>query len=123
MAPKVRITVEDGIIRVVYRGKADFQVTTDMLRKVARIALENKSSLLLFDAREADYQGYQVEAINHAEQGPSLGNYRTFRIALLGPKGYDEMFRYFENVAVNRGYRSRAFTDESEAVAWLRSAL
>lgn len=123
MAPEIRITVEHGIIRAVYRGKADFDVTTDMLRKVAQIASENKSSLLLFDAREADYQGYQVEAIKHAEQGPSLGNYRAFRIALLGSKGHDEMFRYFENVAVNRGYQSQAFTDESEAVAWLRSAL
>lgn len=30
------------------------------------------------------------------------------------------MVAYFENVALNRGYRARAFTDESLALGWLR---
>jgi hypothetical protein len=46
----------------------------------------------------------------------------TFRIAILGAKG-EPMLRYIENVTVNRGYQSKTFTDEPEAVAWLRVAL
>lgn len=116
---EIRIIPEPGIIRVVYRGKVKFDETTKMLREVARMAAESKTFCLLFDIRDADYKQYYQEAIKHTEQGPSLGIGLTFRIAFLGADE-EEMLRFVENVTANRGYRSKAFTDESEALAWLR---
>ena len=116
----IKITAEDGIVRVVYRGKVEFDLTTEMLREVAGMAMKNNASSLLFDIRDADYTHYHVEAIEHTEQGPALGIERTFRIAFLGASG-EEMLQFVENVTTNRGYQSKAFTDESEALAWLRS--
>jgi len=119
----IQITVEDGLIRVVYRGVVEYGATTDMLREVARIGSEAQSRLVLFDVREADYRHYHAETIRHAQEGPALGiDQWTFRMAFLG-SGINEMLRYIENVSVNRGFRVRAFTDEAEAVAWLRSSL
>ena len=117
-SPDVRITTEAGISRVVYRGKVEFDVTTKMLRDVARIASKDDTRLLLIDIRDADYRFYHLESIKHAEQGRSLGIDSTFRIAFLGAEN-EEMLGYVENVAVNRGYRSKAFTDESKALSWL----
>jgi len=116
----IRITAEPGVVRVVYRGKVEFDLTTGMLRDAANMASENNTSSLLFDIRDADYRGYHLEAIKHTDQGPALGISLTFRVAFLGSKG-EEMLAFVENVTANRGYRSKAFTDESEALAWLRS--
>jgi len=115
---EVRITAQAGVIRVVYRGKVEFDLTTKMLRDVVRLSAESNTRLVLIDIREADYRLYHLEAIKHAEEAPSLGIDSTFRIAFLGAEN-EEMLGYVENVAVNRGYRSRAFTDESKALAWV----
>ena len=122
-APKptdIRITTEAGIIRVVYRGRVEFDLTTNMLREVAEIAAKDNTRLLLIDIRDADYKLYHLETLEHAQQGRSLGIDSTFRIAFLGAED-EEMLGYVENVAVNRGYRSKVFTDESKALAWLGS--
>jgi hypothetical protein len=122
MAMDIQIMAEGEIIRAVYRGKLQFDLATEMLRKVAQIASDNQSRLLLFDIRSADYQDYSVGALKHAEQGPSLGLDQTFRVAFLGSQ-HDEMLQHIENVSVNRGYLAKVFIDDSEAVAWLRSSL
>ena len=122
MGQDIKITVEQGIIRVVYRGQAEFAAITRVLRDVGRIASETHSERLLFDLREADYRHYYTGAIRHAEEGPALGIEQRFRIAFLGAKD-EPMLKYFEDVAVNGGYSVKAFADEQEAVAWLQSAL
>jgi len=111
--------MEAGIIRVIYRGKVEFDLTTKMLREVATIASKDNTRLVLIDIRDADYKRYHLQSIKHAEQGPSLGIDSTFRIAFLGAEN-EEMLGFVENVAVNRGYRSKVFTDESRALAWIR---
>ena len=122
-APKpadIRITTEAGIIRVVYRGRVEFDLTTNMLREVAEIAAKDNTRLLLIDIRDADYKLYHLETLEHAQQGRSLGIDSTFRIAFLGAEN-EGMLAFVENVAVNGGYRSKAFTAEPEALAWLGS--
>jgi DNA-binding phage protein len=122
MATDIQIKVELDIVYVEYRGEAQTHLTTEALRKAARIALEKQSTKLLMDVRQAVARGYHVSAIERTEQLPSLGIDQSFRIAFLGRKG-DPMLQYIENVAVNRGFHLKAFNDEAEAVAWLRSAL
>lgn len=118
---EIRLVPEPGVIRVVYRGKVQYEQTTRMLRDVARLASETNTSSLLFDIRDADYRDYHLEAIKHAEEGPSLGIApATYRIAFLGSAD-EAMLGFIENVTVNRNYRAKAFTDESQALAWLRS--
>jgi SpoIIAA-like len=121
MTANVQITVEPKLIRVVYRGKVEIDATTEMLRKVGRIASENHIQHLLFDLREADYRNYYVGTIQHTEDGPSFGIKQTFHVAFLGKEG-EPMLRYIEDVTVNRGFQSKTFTDESEAIAWLHGA-
>ncbi len=121
MATDIQITVERGITRVVYRGDVSFNVTTEMIRNVGRVAKENHSSLLLFDIREAGEAPYHANAIKHTELAPSLGVDRGYRMAFLGRDG-DPRLEYIETVTINRGFRTKSFTDEAEAIAWLRGA-
>ena len=122
MATDIQVKMEQGIVRVVYRGKPQFHLTTEMMREVGRVASENRSTMLLFDVREAEDSEYHVSAIKHTELAPALGINQSYRTALLGRKG-DPRLPYIEDVAVNRGFRLKVFTDEAEAVAWLRAAL
>ncbi len=115
----VQITLDSDVIRVEYRGRVEFSVTTQLLRDVGKMGQETDNKRVLFDLRDADTRGYYIQTLQHAEQGPSLGVDRGFRIALLGTQ--NPMLGYFEDVAVNRGYRAKAFTDEAAALAWLRT--
>lgn len=121
MRRDTQVSVQAGIVRATYRGDMAYDATTDMLRTVGALASEHGSERLLFDLREANYQDYHLAIIRHAEEGPALGIDRSFRIALLGSVE-SSMLAYMEAVAVNRGFWVKAFTDESEALAWLKGA-
>ena len=122
MIPEYQISLEQGFILVTYRGKAEFGVTDKMLREVGQLAAESKTARVLFDMRESDSSSYHISTIRHAENSSALGIDRRFRIALLGAKG-DPMLKYFEDVAVNRGFQVMTFVDEAEAMGWLIRAL
>ena len=104
MTPEYQVSLEQGFIRVVYRGKAEYDVTSNMLREVVHLALGTKTERVLFDLRQSDSSSYYISTIRHAEDAPSLGIDRSFRMALLGSRG-DPMLKYFEDVAVNRGFQ------------------
>ncbi|HEY6967548.1 MAG TPA: hypothetical protein VI229_08785, partial [Burkholderiales bacterium] len=74
---------------------------------------------LLIDIRQANYEGYYLNTIRHAEEGPSLGIDKAFRVAFLGSKEHRAMLQFIEDASVNRGYVAKVFTDEAEAVAWM----
>ena len=122
MGPDIKITREGELVRVTYRGDVEYEATTEMLRKVAALAAETQSQSLLFDIREANYRDYHLGTIRHAEEGPSLGIDKAFRIAFLGKEG-NPMLDYVAAVTTNRGYWTSAFTDEARALAWLQDRI
>ena len=120
--PDIRIAAETGFVRATYRGRLTYAYATEMIRDAARIAMKAQRKRLLFDLREADYQGYYAETISHANEGPALGIDRTFRVAFLGAKDHARMLRFIEDATVNRGYTAKVFVDEAQALAWISAA-
>jgi hypothetical protein len=82
MKPQVCYTTDAGIVRIAYCGDFVNGVSSEAIRRAGEIAAEKKIRRLLFDLREANFEGYYVPAIKHADEGPSLGVKKTFRIAL-----------------------------------------
>ena len=121
MIPDIKVVVEDGIVRATYRGEVAYDAVFGTIRNVARTAAEQQTDLLLFDIREAVFREFHVTIIRHAEEARSLGIEPTFRIAVLAAME-NEKLKYIEDVAVNRGFQVKVFTEESEALAWLKSA-
>lgn len=113
------ISVDDGFIRVVYVGRTLYDTSTRMIRDIARIAGEADTQRLLIDLRQALYGQSHVSPIRHVEEAPSLGVDASYRSAILGAKKDQMILKFIEDVAVNRGYRTRVFFDEQEALAWL----
>ena len=118
MEPDILYTVEEKIIRIVYRGRAQFDITTDMLREINRLGTESGIKSVLVDISEAVDPDYHVNAIRHVEQSPSLGVDASYRLAILSTEN-DERLPYIETVASNRGLQLKCFTDETDAIAWL----
>jgi len=122
MTQDIQITMEEGLVRVTYRGIVEYGATTEMLRKVGQLAAERQVRLVLFDIRDADYSNYSTATLRHAEEAPALGiDKTTLRFAFLGAAG-NPMLKFIEDVSVNRGYQVKTFTDEAAGLAWLRQA-
>jgi hypothetical protein len=121
VSPDVKIVLEDGVVRATYRGEVAYDPVFEMIRSVARTAVQRQSDLLLFDIREAVFREFHVAIIKFAEEARGLGIEPTFRIAVLAAMEVERL-KYLEDVAVNRGFQVKVFTEESEALAWLKSA-
>ena len=119
MTPQIQYNVEASVVRVTYSGKVMYGVTTEAIRKAARLATEAQIKRLLFDLRNADYEQYFAGTVQHAEEGPAMGVDKSFRIAFLGTEKQLVMLRFIEDVSVNRGYLAKIFVDEAQAVAWI----
>lgn len=119
MTGEYTISEDQGFIRVVYTGQTSYEISTSMMRDVAKIAARTDLNKLLFDIRGATTTDSYVLPIKHVEEAPSLGITPTFRSALLGAPEDRAMLKYIEDVSVNRGMKVRTFIDEAEALKWL----
>jgi len=115
------IAVEEGFLRVIYRGRQDFQVTNQSIADAARSAKRARIKAILFDFTHADPRGYFAETVRHGEMAGELGLTQEFRIAFHSPTQF-EAVDFMETVARNRGYTARAFSSEDEALKWLTAA-
>jgi hypothetical protein len=120
MDRNIQVSVRDGIVRTVIKGDVGSLHSAHAMELAASTATKAHTQLLLFDITHAVYRNYHAPAIEQARSASRTGMIK-FRIAILGKPG-DPRLPYFENVAVNRGIRARAFTLENDAVAWLQAA-
>jgi len=120
MDRNIQVSVRDGIVRTVIKGEVGQSRSSHAIELAANTAAKAHTRLLLFDITHAVYRNYHAPAIEQARTASRTGIVNC-RIAILGKPG-DPKLPYFENVAVNRGLRARAFTLETDAVQWLQSA-
>lgn len=113
------LLVEDGYIRVVFRGTQDFATTNRAIADAARMAREKGLRAVMFDFTHADAKRYFTETVRHGEVAAELGFTTDLRTAFYRPTDFD-VIDFMETVARNRGYDARAFTSEEQAVRWLR---
>lgn len=118
MSSAYDLVVEDGFVRVIYRGPQDFETTNNSIADAARLAKQAGVTSVLFDFTFADPKGYFAETVRHAERASALGMPLEFRIAFYSPSQFDAV-DFMETVARNRGYAARAFSREEDAVKWL----
>jgi hypothetical protein len=119
MSKDYSIFADEAFIRIVYIGKARYEIITQMFNELASVARDTGKRKLLFDIREADYKDDYAIAIQHAKHAADLGFDIGFRIAVIGAQDDAAMLQYIEDISVNRGFETRVFLDENEAVRWL----
>jgi hypothetical protein len=114
---KCEIGVREGVVWIELRGLIVFQLVLDAMTRGAETARAHNTDRLLFDIRDTIVPEFHATTLESVRRAPDVGLGTALRIALLGAEG-DPKLRFIEDVATNRGFQIRAFTDERTALAW-----
>ena len=113
--------MDDGYVRVGSSGVYDFDTNSQAIEGAARLAAEQGCKGIMFDIRNLIHREYHVTAIRHVKSIRELGIKPDNRIAVLGKPEDAAMLEYFETISLNRGVMVKSFTDEEDAIAWLKN--
>jgi hypothetical protein len=119
---KVQVTLRDGVVWVELRGEIAFQDSLRSMRAAAEAARAHRTDRLVFDIRASHHPEFHAATLESARMASDVGLSTALRCAVLGKPG-DARLPFIENVAANRGFKARAFTDEAQALAWVRTGL
>jgi hypothetical protein len=117
---RVETSVRDGVVWIRVEGKALFQTALAAMKAAAGEARGSGSDRLVFDIRAAIHPDYHVTTLESARRAADFGLGPALRIAILGIEG-DPQLKFIEDVAANRGFQARAFSDEAKALAWVNA--
>ena len=117
---------EPGIILVKLQGPLTLAEVRQVMAEVLRLASEHQCFRVLSDAQELDLKLSMGDVYYlpdmFAELGSNLGLFvRKFKRAILTAPN-DEILKFFETVAKNRGQNVKLFQAEEPARQWLLDA-
>jgi hypothetical protein len=117
---EIRIAVVDGILITSVRGQINPAFGDRILSESIGAGVRNDCTGYLYDFRNAKIDESFAHVYARPNQAEMLGARRTDRVAMLCAE-IDPKTKFLEDVASNRGFSFRLFTDEMEAKAWLKS--
>ncbi|MRS02635.1 hypothetical protein EG832_05330 [bacterium] len=124
MPYSIQYDSQHGIILGVLSGEVDGKLLRAYSVDSKKICEQNDCHLILTDYLDASFS-FSVVDLYHLPQKhdallSSVGlNIYTIKRASVFNKDFLEQANFFEDVAVNRGQRFKAFTDKEKALEWL----
>jgi hypothetical protein len=122
MAFEVYYDEEHDCLVGVFAGKLNEASAEEYMKTFVEMASEHDCKFILNDLREAEldlntFQLYVLPAVLDA-----AGIDRSWIRAIVMPIQLKQLadFRFFETVAINRGYQVKLFTDPDEAKNWFK---
>jgi hypothetical protein len=120
----IQYDAENKIIEGVFSGVVDLNLLRQYSIECEKVYKVNQCNLSLSDYREATFSLSVIELYripqDHKALLDSLGmNVHLLRRAALFNKTSTELASFFEDVAVNRGQKFKAFSDKNAAIKWL----
>lgn len=129
MSHITRIDLADDHLQVTVEGDYSLPSSLDVIDQLLEACVTHRASRVLVDHRkeignpttleryEAMTQAHQkyMKVLSEKKIGP-------VRFAVLGNVPRMDAHHFGENVAINRGLPLRVFTQESDALEWLRSS-
>jgi hypothetical protein len=119
------LTIEekDDVLWVTATGTRSTETILAMSKDILAACAEKKVKKVLIDVRAMEGRLRIMEAYDIVNQ--SFVKMRDRRVitqaALVDLKEFEHDYRFFENVAVNRYFNLRIFSELDEAVKWLKS--
>ena len=110
------------VLWVTATGARSLQTVLAMAKDILAACVENKVKKVLTDVRALEgrlgvLDGYEIVKKHFPKmKDPSV----ISQIAIVDLKEFSGSFKFFEDVAVNRGFRVRIFSDIEEAIDWLQ---
>ena len=109
------------VLQVHVTGKRTLETVSAMAREILEACLREGKPKVLVDVRELAGRLPEEDAYTMAAwRFPELGRRRVLSAAaIVDMAEYEDQFRYFENVARNRGFNLHIFGDVDSAMKWL----
>ncbi len=112
---------EKGFLHVKTTGIRSFDNIISIVKQIQKICLEQGTSRVLVDIKGLEGHLKTMEAYEiPASEFPKLRNKNSIeKAAVVDREESRKNFSFFENVAVNRSYNIRFFTNNKDAAEWL----
>lgn len=123
MAYELTTERQDDYLHATASGTRSFEAVLAIVRDILSACVKEKVSMLLVDLRGLKGHFETLDAYTIPDQYFPKYQYRNVvtRCAIIDRKEYENRVKFFENVAVNRGFFLRFFTDPESAVEWLKN--
>lgn len=122
MSYDLKIDKKKDMLWITATGNRTLETVLAITRDCVAACITNKTTKLLIDVCKLEGRLKTLDAYNVADQYfPKIEDLNIItQCAIIDLKEFEESYRFFENVAVNRGFNLRIFSDPDEAIAWLK---
>ena len=111
---------KEGYIHFKIIGYYDDIKDFDKIKELGDIPKKHGYSTILVDVRDFNYNFNTLKRFQLSEYWVKICRELGFiKTAIIGKQ--EKMDKLSENVVINRGFDFRLFTDEKEAIDWLKS--
>ena len=129
MSTQMKLTYENEILTATLTGAYSPDSTKEFFSRILEAAAENKTDKVLIDTtgmseittsllNAFDYGKFAAsEFIEHIKKG-----FSSIKFAYLHLTEHEEVLKFGETVAQNRGMMAKAFSDMDEAMKWLTNS-
>lgn len=122
MSYDLKFEQKDDILWVTATGTRSLQTVLEIARDILASCADSQIKKVLLDVlalkgRLSTLDAYEIPA----RYLPAMRDRSVItHIAIVDHKQFEESAKFFENVAVNRGFMLRIFSKTGKAVAWLK---
>jgi len=122
MSYELTIEKKANVLWVTATGTRSLETVLAMSRDIVAACVENEISKVLVDVRALKGRLSTMEAYEIPDKHfPTIRDRSVItQSAIIDLKEFEHRYRFFEDVAVNRGFTLRVFSDPAEAVEWLK---
>lgn len=122
MSYKLTIKKKKDILWITATGKRTLETVLAITKESVTACVKNKTTKFIIDVCGLEGRLRTLDAYDVPDQHfPKIRDLNVIsQCAIIDLKEFEESYRFFENVAVNRGFNLRIFSDPDEAIAWLK---
>jgi predicted GTPase len=121
MSYNLKFEKKNNILWVTATGARSLQTVLDITKDIIAACADSQIKKVLLNVcalkgRLSNIDAYEIPA----RYFPGMRDRSTItQVAIVDRKQLEESDKFFENVAVNRGFMLRFFSDTAEAIKWL----
>ena len=103
-------------------GTRSLETVLAMSKDILKVCVEKRVKKVLMDVRAMEGRLSTLDAYEIPDKHfPKMRDRSVItHLAIIDLKEYEGSYRFFETVAVNRGFMVRIFSDVDKALEWLR---
>ena len=123
MSYELTMTKEGELLHVSAVGTRTFGTVISIIKDILEACTQQGTPKVLVDVRALEGRLNIADAFNiPSSEFPKIRDQSILRKgAIVDLKEFEQGYKFFENVAVNRGFNVRIFSDIDEAIAWLKN--